>query len=250
MIKGSIRIISEDGFHAIITLTGIEPEPIDRPYYVVVGEIENIGNTPVYNVSIRVEFFSSNGTSIKNLTRAAFLYVLPPGRKSPFIVQLSDELNIIASYRITDLTYKEYPREKPEKLKIGNSTFMYGVVTGTIKNVGEKDTKHVIVIATFYDEEGKVIAANSDMSINELAAGETKVFQIEFPFSNMTRPIPDEITGIVTAESIDYAAIMPLENSGNNYFIIFVLIITSCSIFLLVFLVIKQTKSKGKNKRR
>lgn len=242
--SSNVTLLSHSGFTAI-----------NNQYYVVAGEIQNTGNIPVRNVKINVSLFDSDGKKLYSELTPTFMDVIPPGGKSPFIVMWFGEEKAVevAYYTISDISYTEFPEGKPQKLEIVWSTYSFPDIIGAIKNSGDKNATFIKVIATFYDIEGKVIAANSDLSIHHLNPGSTAEFHITFPFqeeSIIQRAKKYELI----AESREYLLKMDVQTNpyqNNPYkFLTYIVIILVVLIISLLFYISHARKRKKKYKKK
>ena len=139
-------------------------------FFVVVGEVQNIGSDTIDTVGVGGTVYTVDGTPQANSGRQAFVQYLVPQQKAPFYLEFSPSnsatgenwLNLGAdrvdftvfqaeatsSYQYPDLTIKD-----------NSATVDEGVywVSGTLQNTGTQTAKNIRVIGTFYNASGNVV---------------------------------------------------------------------------------------------
>ncbi|MEM3463625.1 MAG: CARDB domain-containing protein [Candidatus Bathyarchaeia archaeon] len=174
--SNNVRILSHNGW---IDLIG---------QYHVSGEIENCGSVPL-RVKVSATFYDSKGNAIVTRStsddEATILDVLLPGRKTPFDIiaysQYSGDIpaELIDHYTL-DVTYS-VADPIPIGLKILSSkpTVELGTylrISGLVQNVANESAR-VVIIACFYDSEGRVAVYRYDVGI--IYPRETRSFTIQ-----------------------------------------------------------------------
>gem|GEM_PF-2821598 len=165
----------------------------------VVGEILNVGASNVEDVKIRPTFHAADGSVIDAgpvHTSIQPLDILRPDDKSPFELILLDEeaSGRVADYELsiefTPTILKPY---SPEIINHGSNVLSYYTVHGEVLNENDTDIRSVMVLATFYDEEGNVVGADrSWIDTDTLLPGQ----RFPFKLSNQGRgEITDDIMG-------------------------------------------------------
>jgi len=226
-------------------------------YYIVVGEIQNVGTFAIKNVKISITLYNRNNEVLYSCMQPAFLEIIPPNRKSPFVVMWfgKDKSVEVVRYDISDIVYEEDPAMKPQKLEIVWSSYSYPDVIGAIKNIGDKNATYVKVIAVFYDEDGNIVGANSDLSINSLAPNATAEFSVTFPFLEeaiFQRAKKYE----VIAESKEYLLKLNEESTNanvvdnSNNFLTWVAIFLAVLVVVGSLLFILHSKQKSRRQKR
>jgi len=153
-------------------------------YYHVSGEVENVGDSPANFIKIAATFYDSNDTVIATSFSYTMLKVLLPGRKSPFDILLTDTEQAAKVHHYSLSVTSSSADSIPLGLEIlSNSSYVDDVgcmhVAGEIKNVEAETATYVMVIATFYNSTGHVVAAAfaySDPS--DIDSGQTAPFEI------------------------------------------------------------------------
>jgi hypothetical protein len=130
------------------------------------GEIRNISNEPQYGVAIYAIFYDKNGQNIGNASGIAAVRSLNTGQVSPFelIFLDKDKSKQISDYAL-NFTSK-VGNQKPDSMVITSSKsrpdiFGYYYVSGRVSNVGIETATNVLAIASFYDNNGKIIGLSS-----------------------------------------------------------------------------------------
>lgn len=238
----SIDIISHNGFLATL-----------HPYtwYVVVGEIKNIGTDALQNVSLTIDFYDSHGKLLDTISSGVSLSVILVGRKAPFLIMLTNETKseYVDRYEIVETSW-ELSEGKEEGLLISNTIFYNWTVMGRIKNEGENNSRRTKIIATFYDQNGDALAVNSDFLLRApdgIPPGQKETFTIPFPFDNPN--LRDQADAVyVTAESMEFVSEEPdLPDNGSGGGNLFVpLAIVSIAAILVISYVLTMRKKRKK----
>jgi hypothetical protein len=195
--------------------------------YHIVGEIENTGTTNLHLLKVTANFYDENNSLIGSSSSYALLEVLLPGRKTPFEVVFKDSnVNQIQNSTFS-LQFSEYADEKPPRLQILESTTYvdeagFQKINGTIKNLALKNATAVKVIATFYDEKGKVSGVAYSYTIpSTIMPNQTAPFELELKRKGLFFPNYN-----LTAESSEYALVTELPSSQLPLLLPVLLLIT------------------------
>lgn len=165
-----------------------------------------------------------------------------------------DKTSEVARYSISNFMYEESVG-KPEKLEIVWSGYSFPDVIGEIRNNGDKNATSVKVIAMFYDKDGNIIGANSDLSIYLLPPNTTKEFHVTFPFMEdaiLQRAERYEIIAesreysLKTDEGDDENTGTPINPYRSEEYIVIIILAT----IALTFYVLRRTKQKRKHLRK
>lgn len=137
-------------------------------FFVVVGEVQNVGSSVIDSVVLVVEAYAPDGsTQLRYFCRPTVKYLLPQ-QKAPFYMDvyydvLSDlELGIgnidfiVAEANVTD----SYQYPNLEVKDASSTATVEGVywATGTVKNTGNRTARDIQVYGTFYNAAGSVVA--------------------------------------------------------------------------------------------
>src|SRR3990172_3679976 len=142
-------------------------------YFVVVGEVQNVGSNTINLVGLGGTVYTMDGTAQASSFIQAFAQYLVPHQKAPFYMEFfpgssaSGDLSWVSfgvdrvdftveqaeatsNYQYPDLTIKDNT----------GATDGEGVywVSGTIQNTGTQTAKNIRVIGTFYNTSGAVVA--------------------------------------------------------------------------------------------
>ena len=179
----------------------------------VVGEVQNTGDTWVQFVQITGTMKGSNGQVVDVVMSYTLLEYLPPGGKSPFDLVEADKAKSTAVTGANLVVSAQQSQSFPDNLVIQgasssiDSTGIYEVV-GQVNNNGQQASTFTKVIATFYDNAGKVIgAAVGYTSPAEIPTRQTCGFRVLGP----STPISGHIASFVLlAESNQYTSVAEL----------------------------------------
>jgi plastocyanin len=190
----------------------------------VVGEVRN-NNSPdspnprVGLTTINGKFYNSTGHLIYLGTTYAMLTELRPGEKSPFKMLITDSSvpERLSNYTLSIDPGPTFVPNRPAALEVevveqGTRDRPYGgplyQIIGNVANAGNHSTTGVQVIATFYDETGKVIGVETTGVVpSVVTAGQSADFIMNAALGNRT---PEDIKSVkLTVQSVDYLMIDP-----------------------------------------
>ncbi len=150
-------------------------------FFVVVGEVQNVGSSVIDSVVLVVEAYSPDGTEqVRYFTRPTVKYLLPQ-QKAPFYMDVyydvmpSPELGIskidftVVEANVTD-SY-QYPNLE---IKDASSTVTAEGIywaSGTVQNTGTQTSRDIQVFGTFYNAAGSVVAAGSSDILSPASLG-------------------------------------------------------------------------------
>jgi hypothetical protein len=184
----------------------------------IVGEVRNDLSQLVNYVQIVGTFYDSNGVLIDTDFTYTDLDYLRPGEKSPFRLIVSDESVVqrIDSYTLavnwepvfadqSAVAEATVLRIVQGEQRIGE--FGWYEIVGEVVNGGSEPTQYVKVVATFYDDAGRVIGTDFTYTDpSDVAAGQSAPFEITVTDED----ISDDIESVkLAAQSSDYFAIDP-----------------------------------------
>ncbi len=164
-------------------------------WFVVVGEVQNVGPNTISNVTLSGTVYTTDGTPQMNSYTQAFVTYLVPQQKAPFYMEFAPsssatgDLSWLAlgldrvdfrinqapattSYQYSDLTITD----KSGTVSVDGVYW----VTGTIRNTGNQAAKNIQVIATFYNSTGSAVGVgpNSLLALTSLAPSATTSFKV------------------------------------------------------------------------
>ena len=222
---GDVVILS----HTIFQTEGFPPFSFDNGDYFVAGEVQNVG-TEALHFNITANFYDSNneiiGTAFLSDTLAdvppSYLHVLLPGKKSPFQIYLSRFDEVTGDFRLVDHYSLKLTTSQASNFQSGleilsqNSHEAAGTlfIEGEVKNIGTEYMDGFMVFATFYDENGEVLAVASEGGSYTLvdASGErgfapsqTASFSVALEDFREGGRLQQVDTYEVTAEGYDYS---------------------------------------------
>lgn len=197
---GFVRIVSHSSFYNIFNTLW------------VVGEVANEGEDMATTFTeITATFYNATGQIVAVEVGYADLDILLTGRKSPFEVLLTETEGSLQVHNYTlTVSWSNYAAGKPIGLEIlSNSSNIdetgYMHVTGVIKNIGTMPATFTEVMATFYDESGTVVGADSEYTEPlHLTPNQTGIFDVELIY---TQQVMKVASYSLTAESIQYSII-------------------------------------------
>ena len=197
-----------------------------EPYlqlYWVAGEVKNVGDTPVTNITVTANFYNATDTFI-NTSQTTILpgliglgpspWVLMPGSKAPFWpIMLSNQSGSrnVDHYNVTVAFQECASIPVGLQLTLTNVTVIPAYysgggsiyVEGTVKNTGTSNATWVYVYATCYDAGGAVIGYEVWDKQNVAANAEVPFHTTTMAFgvNASTQPPVQVASYTVTAES-------------------------------------------------
>jgi hypothetical protein len=167
----------------------------------VVGEVNNTGTTNVKDIVIKVTFFDIDNRAIASSSSSALQSILLPGMRSPFdvtltgssVVQQVDRYELEVSYSETDIILNRTLLVQ----SYNYSSIMTGSfhVVAEIKNNSTKISNATNAIATCYDSNGTVVAAEQS-TLKNLNPGQTVSFDMAIDQSQSTKVTRYEVSAI------------------------------------------------------
>lgn len=154
-------------------------------YMHIVGEVENTGSDTLTFVEVVASLYDAQGTLIGAESTYASLSILPPGQASPFhIISLGDASNVV--------TYKLQAQGDTSSFMVFNTEFIevvssstfvdmlgYHHIVGEVANTTDETLVFVEIVATVYDADGEVVAADfTYASLDTMAPDSTSPFEV------------------------------------------------------------------------
>lgn len=130
-------------------------------YFHLIGEVENLGEHNTEHNRVRVDFYDERGTLYTTGSGECYREVIEPGEKSPFEIVFAKAPQG-ANYKLTaewDVTDRQ-PGGQMVFTGVKSTIEADGhfVLTGEIGNEGKQIIENAMVLGTFYDASGKVVA--------------------------------------------------------------------------------------------
>lgn len=192
--------------------------------FIVVGEVQNVGSNIISNITVQGIGLSSTGQTLATVATQAFVYVMLPGQKAPFYLDLTvgsttqgqDLASSVSSLNISVTSVTNTFERQYTGLKIPDpgltglldpSTGIYTVV-GTIVNNGSQTTGKVWAVTSFYDSAGKLLSFNFTNYLSDsLRPGDATRFVV----------VPADDTADLSNQIVTYSAtIDSLTNSQST----------------------------------
>jgi len=150
-------------------------------YLHVIGEIRNDTTGNVNQVKINVSLLDTGGNITATRANLSYLFLLEPQQRSPFDVifqVVSDEIpnyQMELSWQTTDETPKTRIQIQQTSAHIDEESYYW--VNGEVQNIGSQASDLIVIIGTFYDSAGQVVAMASGFpDIVPLEPGESSSF--------------------------------------------------------------------------
>jgi hypothetical protein len=223
--------------------------------FIVVGEVQNTGNSVLESVSLNAEVRAADDSQLATTgtpIRAYVSYLLPQ-EKAPFYIDFgnpgSSAISRVSSVTFTTSIAPQINNKQYSDLSVhtvfNNVSNGYYVVIGAVTNVGNQTAKDVRVVATYYNSSGAVVAVGYVL-LNDLTAENSTAFSVaEFDATNsLVTQISDYALIVQTATLQNNSTSSPSPSpsaifSGSSdwiYIIIVVVIVFAIVAVVLVFL--------------
>jgi hypothetical protein len=130
------------------------------------GEIRNISNETQKTITAHADFYDKDGRIIGNGSGIASLRSLNIGKISPFEIVFLDKNHNNQFFNYTLNFTSEAGVDRPDdlivtELKSRPDIFGYYYVSGRISNIGNDTATNVLAIASFFDNNDKMIGLSS-----------------------------------------------------------------------------------------
>ena len=184
----------------VITKTVFSPPGAGSTF--VMGEIKNSDTFSFVNVHIDLEFFNATHKSLfkmeNNFQLEKTFILIQPGEVWPFIIITADKDGLIKDADVvvgknsekfmrwtTKVPYTKVLPESDSGTLYTTPNVEY-IVTGDVKNTGDKTTTALVVVCKFYDQSNNLVWVGTQDKAS-LGTGMTDAFQIKVQTS-MTDP--------------------------------------------------------------
>ena len=193
-------------------------------YFIVVGEIQNVGSNTINAVYLSGTVYTKDGVNQAYSYVQAFVNQLIPQQKAPFYLEytptnsFSGDLNwydigvdhiefLVNSAEVTN--EYQYPDLAVESSSGGADSEGVYWVNGNIKNSGTQTTKNIRVIGTFFNASGNVVAVGytdplipSSLSPSSIASFKVGAFDLNQTLASPALKISSYSLLIQTEEPI------------------------------------------------
>lgn len=170
-------------------------------YYDIVGEVKNTGVNNLISITITATFYDSSDDFIDTALGYTDVDILIPNQKSPFkIISLNPLVEANMDYYTLEITNVDITEEEPYTgLQILNHSHNidssgYYQILGEVKNNGDEVANSTKLVATYYNSDGIVIAAESRATNPwELSIGQTVSFEITLYENSLSTKIDNYV---------------------------------------------------------
>lgn len=135
----------------------------------ILGEIRNDSDSAMRNLLITITFYDKDGDLLEEFSRAPSLQVINPGESSPFEILYIDQKMVDRVANFTMSAAGQDTELKEKRLEIISSNSRLDVlgtyyINAAARNNGQEDAANVLMIATLYDKEGRVVAIGNALA--------------------------------------------------------------------------------------
>jgi hypothetical protein len=149
-------------------------------YYTIIGEVQNTSNEPMEFVKIVATLYDGNGQVVNSNYSYSILDSIPAGGKSPFEISTNDwqgtksyKLQVQGEAGDTETTHLTIPSH--QSYIDGD----YYTIIGEVENTSDQPMEFVKVVATLYDDAGKVVGTTSTYTLlDAILAGGKSPFEL------------------------------------------------------------------------
>lgn len=175
----------------------------------IVGEIENNSSVPLNQVVVTATFYDINNKILDTVNTDSILETIMPEKKGPFDLIFAN--NIVSQIYRYSLNIEYKPTDhKTESLEILSSNAKLDmldnfIISGTVTNHDQRTANTIVVIATLYDKDGKVLATSKTYTEPEyLKGGGIISFLVSISDKSQSRKATDYS---LMVESEEYTAV-------------------------------------------
>jgi hypothetical protein len=212
-LVGIVILLSADPAFAVSNAqTQNDTSYVDSLGYLhVVGEVLNTGDAWLSFVKITGTLKDANGQIVDVTFTYAYADYLPPAQKAPFnLIETDSSKSAKATSYTLALSYQQATTMPANTLTIQGATSSidslgYLNIVGQVKNAGTQTSNFTKVVATFYNQAGKVVYVDfTYTSPSDIPAGQTYSFKIIGP----SNPVSSQVVKYnLFAESQQYTSI-------------------------------------------
>jgi hypothetical protein len=181
----------------------------------VFGEVKNLGNRSMTNVTVSSIFLDSDGKIVNEFRRSSELRTINSGSISPFEILFLDRDNVdrVKNFKLyangtETATQPLGLRTRIDSSRLDLLGFYY--INGVIFNNGSLTTHNSIAIATLYDSDGRVVAIGRGLaeptSINSKTDGTFGLVVIDKPQTQKAKNYS------ILADSDEYVSMPTMAN--------------------------------------
>lgn len=152
----------------------------------IAGEVVNNRSTPVYNVTIDIQYFDNANRLVYRQRSFSYLNKLNPEQRAPFGFIIGDAVPgvVRAEASIESFSTSSETTYMPLTIVSQQVRTASGIeVVGQIRNDQAQMFFGTKVVATFYDANGKVVNVQRAFPNEWLDPGETAAYSISIPYS-------------------------------------------------------------------
>ncbi len=189
---------------------------LEQGAVVIVGEVQNIGPNNLEYIRLQAVVYTKDGEPQAVGYRAAYSEQIQPQQKAPFQIYIFSETSntgdlswvsigidhvsfLVVEADVTeDYQYQDLEITASTNNIASDGSFM---VSGSLRNTGDRIAGRPWVVATFYNATGHVIATGFSKYLDVLSPGETTTFTVA------PNDAPIELSSQIT----DYALIIQTE---------------------------------------
>jgi hypothetical protein len=175
---------------------------------VVLGEVQNDNDIPIYKVTVYAKFMNSDGTQIiESDTGTTLLQVIPPHGKSPFMISSTKSDPSIATVQVNMGPF-DSAAVKQQMLDISPGLLQVSdklILSGSVHNNGAQQSLDTKVYLVLYDAFQRVVRIGVSNPIDVNSAKDSQ-------FSVTSDLDPRAISYMLVAESDVYQS-KPIQNS-------------------------------------
>ena len=157
--------------------------------FIVVGEVQNTGNSNLTSVTLNATAYDSGGNTIAGNSAMAYVSNFLPQQKAPFYIDLgpstiagtdwgstvsSVDFTVFNAYSTSDQQYKGLSWDIAVNGTLGGSY----IATGFVFNMGNQTAKGIKVVGTYYNSLGTVVAVGFDIVNDSLSPGNYTTYTV------------------------------------------------------------------------
>lgn len=149
----------------------------------IVGEVHNVGTTNTKENEVMATLYNTEGEIVSDSLTFAYLSILSPSKKSPFEIMLFRPPADIQTYEL-ETSWENTSENVYADMRIQDLTSHIGEeggywVEGNIENIGGAIVDMALIVGTFYDGSGRVVATGVTLpEVAPLHPGQVSPFRL------------------------------------------------------------------------
>ncbi len=152
----------------------------------ILGEVVNTSDSDIEQATVNAVLLDENGRILASTEGPAALEFIPKGERAPFAVRFANAPSTFAAYQVNVIRALPgflggyYLDLGVEDVRGEGEGYRAYFLEGTVRNLGSEDAVGILLVATLYDAQGRVVGLREGApEHNVLLSGGVTRFQLE-----------------------------------------------------------------------